>query len=75
MSGRAADAQQVKRLIAWWAAVLAFVGVVGLFVRPDLVLLWVFLIAFGVAPLPRYALTRLREFRARRAAGEKAPAP
>ena len=33
-------------------------GVVGLIVKPDLLILWVALIAFGVAPIPQALIER-----------------
>jgi Flp pilus assembly protein TadB len=56
----------LRRAIAWAGAVLAAVGVVGLFVRPGRYIVWVFLIAFDTATLPRIALSKLRELRATR---------
>ena len=52
--GREAD---LGRAIAWPGAILAAAGVLGLVIRPDLYILWVFLIAFGTATLPRIALS------------------
>jgi len=48
----------------WWVGILgiaaAVVGVIGLFVAPQHLYVWVFLIAFGVAPLPDQAYKKWR---------------
>jgi hypothetical protein len=41
------DEADLRRAIAWAGAVLTAVGVVGLFVRPNLYVVWVFLIVFA----------------------------
>ena len=49
------------RAVAAVGWLLAAVGVVGLIVKPDLLILWVALIAFGVAPIPRALIERFRD--------------
>jgi hypothetical protein len=46
-SDRLGDEADLRRAIAWAGAVLTAVGVVGLFVRPNLYVVWVFLIVFA----------------------------
>lgn len=48
------------RAIATTGWVLAALGLAGLIVWPDLIVVWVFMIAFGVAALPRALLEWLR---------------
>jgi hypothetical protein len=51
------------RAIALAGWVLAVVGLVGVIVYPRAVLLWVFLIFFGIASIPRAFLEWWRERR------------
>jgi hypothetical protein len=55
------------RAIATVGRILAAVGLGGLIVSPDLIVVWGFMIFFGVAALPRAALLEWR--RARRPRG------
>ena len=55
---RDTPAHRAVAAIGW---LLAAVGVVGLIVKPDLLILWVALIAFGVAPIPRALIERFRD--------------
>lgn len=59
MSGRRdTQAHRVVALIGW---VLATVGVIGLVVSPSLLVVWVVMIAFGVAAIPRAIVERWRD--------------
>jgi hypothetical protein len=49
-----------QRIVAWVGAVLAAVGVVGILLDRSLLVLWVFMIAFGVAKLPKAVYDRIR---------------
>ena len=60
MGGRASQPQRALDLIGW---VFAAIGLLGLILRPGLYLVWVFMIVFGFATLPR---TLLQWIRARR---------
>jgi hypothetical protein len=55
---RDTPAHRAIALIGW---VLAAVGVIGLLVYPQLLILWVFMIAFGVAAIPRAIIERWRD--------------
>jgi hypothetical protein len=55
-----AEIARRQRLVAWAGAVLAVVGVIGIVLARSLLVLWVFLIAFGVAKLPRTIYDRVR---------------
>ena len=57
---RDTPAHRAVAVLGW---VLVAVGVVGLIVYRDPVVLWVFMIAFGVAAVPRALLERLRDRR------------
>jgi hypothetical protein len=41
------------RAIAWTGWAFAVIGLIGLVIVPHLALIWAFLIAFGLAALPR----------------------
>jgi Mg2+/citrate symporter len=56
-----AEIERRKRLVAWLGAVLALAGVIGLIVDRSLLVLWVFMIAFGIAKLPKAIYDRIRE--------------
>jgi hypothetical protein len=55
-----AEIARRQRLVAWAGAVLAVVGVIGIVLDRSLLVLWVFLIAFGVAKLPKTIYDRVR---------------
>ena len=55
---RDTPAHRAVAAIGW---LLAAVGVVGLIVKPDLLILLVALIAFGVAAVPRALIERFRD--------------
>jgi hypothetical protein len=59
------DNAAAHRAVAWAGAVFAGIGVIGLFLAPSAYVLWVCLIAFGTATIPRVLLTRLRAYRRR----------
>jgi hypothetical protein len=50
-------AHRAVAVVGW---VLIVIGVLGLIVYPSLLVLWVAMIAFGIAPLPRTLIERLR---------------
>jgi hypothetical protein len=54
---RGTPAHRAVEVIGW---ILAAVGIVGLIVAPDLLVLWVALIAFGVLYVPRSLFDRVR---------------
>ncbi len=56
-----AELERRKRLVAWLGAVLALAGVIGLIFDRSLLVLWVFMIAFGIAKLPKAIYDRIRE--------------
>ncbi len=56
-----AEIDRRKRLVAWLGAVLALAGVIGLIVDRSLLVLWLFMIAFGIARLPKAIYDRIRE--------------
>jgi hypothetical protein len=60
MSERRRDtgAHRAVAAIGW---LLAAIGVVGLIAYPSLLVLWVAMIAFGVAAVPRALIERLRD--------------
>lgn len=53
----------VQRVLAWLGAATAVVGLIGLLLVPSAYVLWVFLIAFGVATVPRWLITQARKRR------------
>jgi Flp pilus assembly protein TadB len=53
----------VRRMLAWLGAATAVVGVIGLLLAPSAYLVWVFMIAFGVATVPRWLTTQSRKRR------------
>ena len=55
-----AEIERRRRLVAWLGAVLAVAGVIGLVFDRSLLVLWVFMIAFGVAKLPKAVYDRIR---------------
>jgi cyanate permease len=54
-----------SRAIAWAGVATSVLGIVGLIFVPGLLLVWVILIGFGAATIPRAALEWLRERRRR----------
>jgi hypothetical protein len=52
-----------SRMVAWAGVALVVVGIAGLLVLPKLLLLWVILIAFGAATVPRAIVEWLSERR------------
>jgi hypothetical protein len=54
---------RASRAIAWAGVAFATLGVVGLIVVPGLPLVWVILIGFGAATVPRACLEWWRERR------------
>ena len=56
-----------RRVVAWMGWLLAAVGVLGLIFARDLLVLWVFCIAFGLAKLPQIVLGKLAARRRARA--------
>ena len=56
-----AEIERRKHLVAWLCAVLALAGVIGLIFDRSLLVLWVFMIAFGIAKLPKAIYDRIRE--------------
>ena len=59
----AASDAPASRVVAWAGLAFAVVGVVGLGVLPRLFILWVALITFGVATIPRALMEWFRERR------------
>ena len=57
----------LRRVVAWVGWLLAAVGVLGLIFARDLLVLWVFCIAFGLAKLPQIGLGKLAARRRARA--------
>jgi cyanate permease len=55
-----------SRAIAWAGVGTSALGVVGLIFLPELLLVWVILIGFGAATIPRAVLEWLSERRGRR---------
>jgi hypothetical protein len=54
-------ATPAHRAVAWTGWAFAVTGLIGIVVAPRLVLIWAFLIAFGIAALPRAALEWWRD--------------
>jgi hypothetical protein len=55
----------LRRRIAWVSALVAAAAAIGLIVAPDLALVWIFLLAFSLATLPRWAVDKWRKYRAK----------
>jgi Flp pilus assembly protein TadB len=68
-SSRDYDDAQVRQAIAWVAAAFAAVAVLGYLLYPRLVIVWMVLIVFAVAAIPRIVVSKIRETRDRRSAG------
>ena len=53
------------RAIATVGWILAALGLIGIILRPDLIIIWAFMIFFGAAALPRALLEWMRARRGR----------
>jgi hypothetical protein len=52
-----------SRAVAWCGVALEVVGIAGLLLLPSFLVLWIALIAFGAATVPRAVIEWLRERR------------
>lgn len=63
------DNAAAHQAVAWAGVLFAGIGLIGLYLAPSAYALWVCLIVFGTATIPRVLLTRLRSYRRRRNPG------
>jgi hypothetical protein len=72
---RPEDVARLRRLVSRVGFALALVGVAGLIFARDLLFLWAFLIAFGIAEIPRDLWRKWRAHRRQRGgrAGKASP--
>jgi Flp pilus assembly protein TadB len=63
----------VRGVLAWLGAATTVLGLVGLLLVPSAYVVWVFLIAFGVATVPRWLITQARKRRHPRTPDRREP--